>query len=88
MGTYLEALRNRLSRFGVKVVTIKPGFVDTVMTKGKPGVFWVISPQDAARQILSAAKSGATVAYVPKRWRYVMAVIRSIPSFVFKRLPI
>lgn len=88
MGTYLEALRNRLSRFGVKVVTIKPGFVDTVMTKGKPGVFWVISPQDAAKQILSAAKSGATVAYVPKRWKYVMAVIRSIPSFVFKRLPI
>ena len=88
IGTYLEALRNRLSRFGVSVVTIKPGFVDTIMTKGKPGVFWVISPKDAASQILKAAKSGATVAYVPKRWRYVMAVIRSIPSFVFKRLPI
>lgn len=88
METYLEALRNRLSRFGAKVVTIKPGFVDTVMTKGKPGVFWVISPKLAAAQILSAAKSGAAVAYVPKRWRYVMAVIRSIPSFVFKRLPI
>ncbi len=88
IGTYLEALRNRLSRFGVKVVTIKPGFVDTVMTKGKPGVFWVISPQAAAAQILSAAKSGVPVAYVPKRWKYVMAVIRSIPSFVFKRLPI
>lgn len=88
IGTYLEALRNRLSRFGVKVVTIKPGFVDTVMTKGKPGVFWVISPQAAASQILAAAKSGVPVAYVPKRWKYVMAVIRSIPSFVFKRLPI
>ena len=30
---YLEALRNRLSRYGVSVVTIKPGFIDTVMTK-------------------------------------------------------
>jgi decaprenylphospho-beta-D-erythro-pentofuranosid-2-ulose 2-reductase len=88
ISTYLEALRNRLSRFGVKVVTIKPGFVDTVMTKGKPGVFWVISPESAANQILAAASSGTPVAYVPKRWRYVMAIIRSIPSFVFKRLPI
>lgn len=88
ISTFLEALRNRLSVMGVKVVTIKPGFVDTVMTKGKPGVFWVISPESAAQQILDAAKRGATVAYVPKRWRYVMAIIRSIPSFIFKRLPI
>ena len=30
--TYLEALRNRCSRYGVNVVTVKPGFVDTAMT--------------------------------------------------------
>lgn len=88
VATYLEALRNRLSRFGTKVVTIKPGFVDTEMTKGKPGIFWLISPNEAAKQILSAAARGTPIAYVPHRWKYVMMVIRNIPSFVFKRLPI
>lgn len=87
LATFLESLRNRLSRFGVKVTTIKPGFVDTQMTQGKPGIFWLISPQVAAKSILEAATRGG-VAYVPKRWRYVMAIIRSIPSFLFKKLPI
>ena len=33
---YLEALRNRVARRGVRVVTIKPGFVDTAMSRGLP----------------------------------------------------
>src|ERR1041384_2816628 len=41
--TYLESLRNRCARYGVNVVTIKPGFVDTAMTRGMKGLFWVIS---------------------------------------------
>ncbi len=86
--TFLESLRNRLRRYGVKVVTIKPGFVDTEMTTGKPGLFWLISAKEASHRILSAARSGANTAYVPGRWRYVMFVIKIIPSFVFRHLPI
>jgi len=85
---YLEALRNRLARAGVKVVTIKPGFVDTAMTRGKDGLFWVISTDRAAEIILDKARQGAVTAYVPARWRMVMAIIRSIPSFIFSRLGI
>ncbi len=84
--TYLEAIRNRVARDGVRVVTIKPGFVDTAMTRGLEGLFWLISADRAAEIILRKAKRGATVAYVPARWRWVMLVIRSIPSFIFRRL--
>ena len=83
---YLEAIRNRVARYGVKVVTIKPGFVDTAMTRGLDGLFWLISADRAAEIILSKARRGAVVAYVPARWRWVMLVIRSIPSFIFRRL--
>lgn len=86
--TYLEALRNRVARKGVKVVTIKPGFVDTAMTRGKEGLFWVISPDRAAEIILAKARRGVVTAYVPARWRLVMTVVRSIPSFIFTRLGI
>ncbi len=85
---YLEALRNRVARDGVRVVTIKPGFVDTAMTRGVDGLFWVISADRAAEIILRKAGRGATVAYVPARWRWVMLVIRSIPSFLFRRLKV
>jgi NAD(P)-dependent dehydrogenase (short-subunit alcohol dehydrogenase family) len=86
--TFLEALRNRIGRTGVKVVTIKPGFVDTAMTRGKSGLFWVISADRAAEIILRKARRGAVAAYVPARWRLVMGIIRRIPSFVFRRLRI
>ena len=86
MNTYLEALRNRLAEHGVHVCTVKPGFVDTVMTRGMEGLFWLISPEEAARMILDAARSRANVRYVPRRWFYVGVVIRSIPSFVFRHL--
>jgi len=85
---FLEALRNRLSRYGVNVVTIKPGFVDTALTRGMPGLFWLISPDQAAAQILAAARRGSITAYVPWRWRLVGLVIRSIPSFLFRRMKI
>jgi NAD(P)-dependent dehydrogenase (short-subunit alcohol dehydrogenase family) len=85
MNTYLEALRNRLAEFGVHVCTVKPGFVDTVMTQGKK-VFWLISAEEAARLILAAARSRANVRYVPMRWWYVGTAIRSIPSFLFRHL--
>ncbi len=85
--TYLEALRNRLSRYGVNVVTIKPGFVDTRMTKGKKGLFWLVSAREAAATSLALAKTpGSPSAFVPWRWTLVALVVRLIPSFLFKKL--
>lgn len=86
--TYLESLRNRVARGGVRVVTIKPGFVDTAMTHGLDGLFWLISADRAAEIILGHARRGTTTAYVPARWRLVMLIIRSIPSFIFRRLKV
>ena len=88
LAIYLESLRNRIARRGVRVVTIKPGFVDTPMTFGKPGLFWLISAERAAEIILAKARRGVVTAYVPARWRLVSWVIRSIPSFLFRRLKI
>jgi len=86
MNTYLEALRNRLGVFGVHVCTIRPGFIDTEMTRGMDGLFWLISAEEAAASILKAARSKANVRYVPFRWALVGLVLRNIPSFVFRRL--
>ncbi len=88
LDTYLEALRNRLGRYGVSIVTIKPGFIDTAMTRGMPGLFWLVSAERAAELILRAARAGRTTAYIPGRWRLVGLVVRSIPSVLFRRLGI
>lgn len=83
---YLQGLRNRLHHSGVRVITIKPGFVDTKMTFGLPGLFLVATPEAAGRAIHRAIVKGKDVAYVPWFWRYIMLIIRAIPERVFKRL--
>ena len=90
MNTYLEALRNRLGPVGVRVCTIRPGYVDTQMTEDIQGSFVmpVIPVERAAAEILAAARKGRGVTYVPGRWRWIMLIVRSIPSFVFQRLNI
>lgn len=88
MNCYLEALRNRLSEVGVRVVTIKPGFVDTPMTEGLdlPGA---ISAEKAAASILKTARGSFwNTRYVPIKWWAVGTIIKLIPSFVFKKLNI
>ena len=87
MDTYLEALRNRLWRRGVRVTTIRPGFVLTPMTEGLP-LKGAISADRAAELILRARDDEKAIAYVPGKWRPIMFVIRNIPSFVFRRLSV
>jgi short-subunit dehydrogenase len=86
--TYLAGLRNRLGRSGVHVMTVKPGFVDTAMTFGLPGMFLVAQPEAVARACLDAAAKRRDVVYVPWFWWGIMTVIRAVPERVFKRLSI
>lgn len=86
--TYLQGLRARLSRAGVRVVTVKPGFLDTAMTWGRGGVVLAAPPDRFARVCLRLASRGPEVAYVPWFWRGVMAVVRALPEPLFKRLKI
>ncbi|HED66568.1 MAG TPA: short-chain dehydrogenase, partial [Planctomycetes bacterium] len=74
--------------FDVHVCTIKPGFIQTPMTEGVEGMFWLIDADEAAKRILAAAFGRANVRYVPYRWMWVGLVIRHIPSFLFRRMTI
>jgi NAD(P)-dependent dehydrogenase (short-subunit alcohol dehydrogenase family) len=85
MNHFLEALRNRLAEANVHVCTIKPGYVDTLMTRGKK-TFWLISADQAAMRILRAAERRKNEVFVPARWSLVGWVLRVMPSFLFRHL--
>jgi len=86
--TYLEALRNRIGRRGVRVVTLKPGFVETEMVAGLGKLPMMVSADRAARIMLRKIRRGAVTAYIPARWRVMSWIVRSIPSCIFKRLKV
>lgn len=84
--TYMEALRNRLSRQGVKVTTIKPGPVQTEMIAGL-GFNNAMTPETAASLIIKKAGSGRECFLSPVH-AVIFFIIRNIPSMVFRRLSI
>lgn len=88
LNAYLQGLRARLFRAGVFVTTVKPGFVDTAMTFGLPGMFLVASPQAVAARALKAALAGREEVYAPAFWWAIMTIMRNIPERIFKRLGI
>lgn len=84
---YLSGLRNRLCRVNVRVITVKPGFVRTGMTENLelPAIL-TASPEEVARDILSAWKKGKDVIYTKWFWKYIMAIIKILPEKIFKKL--
>jgi short-subunit dehydrogenase len=87
LATYLEALRNRLTRDGVNVLTVKPGFVKTEMLKAAQGpTLFAISPEKAADDIWRAMKARKQVIYTASIWRWIMLAVQLTPSIIFRRL--
>ncbi len=84
---YLEALRNRLTRHGVNVLTVKPGFMATDMIKASQGpTLFIVSPEKAADDIWKAMQKRKQVIYTHWVWRWMMLAIQLTPSFIFRRL--
>lgn len=83
---FLGGLRNRLSKVGVTVTTIKPGFVDSPMTaEVKKGPLFV-SASTAGVGIYNAVVGRKDVVYLPWFWQIIMTIICCIPERIFKRL--
>lgn len=89
LALHLDGLRTRLAKRGVRVVTIKPGFVDTPMTASfRKGLLWA-SPQSVGRGIYRAMTGSTSgTVYLPAFWRLIMFMLRMIPGPIFRRLPI
>lgn len=84
---FSQGLASRLEACGVRVVTIKPGWVDTPMTASfRKGRLWV-RPESIARVIharVASAQSGTY--YAPRFWWAIMLVIRRLPDRIMRWL--
>jgi short-subunit dehydrogenase len=86
--TYLEGLRLKADKLGVdvQVTDVKPGFVDTEMTAGRGGMFWVATTEEAARQIFTAIRKKKRHVYVTRRWRLMGWLMKALPYPVVSKI--
>ena len=89
LDVFVEGLSHAYAGTPVRFVLVKPGFVDTPMTAAfiKRGPLWS-TPERIAIDIERAVRRRRRVVYSPWFWRPIMAVITTLPWFVFRRLKI
>jgi len=78
-----EALRGS----GVSVHVVRPGFVHTKMTEGRPAAPFSVGPERVAADVVRGLERGATVIWSPGVLRWVFGVFRLLPQAVWRRLP-
>lgn len=84
--TYMEALRNRLARYGVAVVTVKPGPVATEMTAHLPAK-GMMQAREAAEKIVRLSDHTGEH-YLRLSHRVIFGVIKVFPSWLFRKLKV
>ena len=87
VSNYLQGLRHNAAALKVPVCIsdIRPGFVDTALAQGD-GLFWMQSPQKAARQIFTAIQKKKKVAYITKRWILVAWLLKILPDAIYHKM--
>ena len=88
VSTYLQGYRQmgNHSDADIAVTDIVPGFVESEMTEGKDGMFWVADQSKAVKQIANAIEAKKNRAYITKRWLLVAWGLKLIPNWVLDRI--
>jgi len=85
--SYCESLRGECRPFGVKVVTIAPGYIDTPLTReNRYRMPFLMRPQDFAERAFQAISSGVSFRVIPWQMGVVARLLRLLPNALFDRL--
>lgn len=87
LDAFAQGLGDALHGSGVHVMVVRPGFVRTKMTAGRPAAPLATTPQAVAEAIEHGLRRRSEVVWVPAALRPVMAALRHLPRPVFRRLP-
>jgi len=84
---YLESLRLEMRPYGIKVVTISPGYIETPMTAVNPYKMPFLLPaEQAAERFASAIARGVTYTVIPWQMGVVAKILRLLPNWLYDRL--
>ena len=90
VANYLEGLRIRARKLKlpIDIIDIRPGYVETPLTHGQPGMFWVADAATAAWDCLRAIERRKRVAYITPRWALIAVLLRLLPGWLYERIAV
>lgn len=85
---FYRGLAQAVAPDGVHVLIVRPGFVKSPMTDGLDEAPLSQTPEQVAEVIDEGLRSGREVVWAPGTMRWVMTGLRSLPTPIFRKLPI
>jgi len=85
--SYLESLRVELGRYGIRVLTIAPGFVRTPLTDRNPySMPFLMDADEFARAAVDAVEAGRSYTVIPWQMGVMAKLMRLLPNWLFDRV--
>lgn len=83
---YCESLRGECRPFGVSVVTILPGYIDTPLTRGnRYSMPFLMQVEDFADQAVSSIRAQVSYRVIPWQMGVLAKVLRLLPNWLYDR---
>lgn len=83
---YAEGLQSRFCGTGVSVTLVKPGPTQTPMIAHLKLRARAACVEEVARQIVRGVQLRKRMIYVPKKWRWIMWIVKLVPNCLFDYL--
>jgi decaprenylphospho-beta-D-erythro-pentofuranosid-2-ulose 2-reductase len=84
---FAQGLAEAVRPDGVGVTIVRPGWVATSMTSGRAPAPMATTPEAVAADVVRGLELGSSVVWSPSALRFVFAVMRFLPSAIWRRLP-
>ncbi|WP_019561252.1 SDR family oxidoreductase [Caldimonas manganoxidans] len=83
---YCESLRGEMRPYGVPVVTLLPGYIDTPLTReNRYAMPFLMSAEDFADRAYAAIEAGVSYRVIPWQMGLVAKLLRVLPNALFDR---
>lgn len=84
---YCESLRIEMAKYGIKVVTVSPGFIRTSMTQNNPYPMPFLMDVDAfAERAADAIVAGVRYRTIPWQMGWISTLLKLMPRALFDRI--
>lgn len=85
---FAQGLSDSLAEVGCPVTIVRPGFVHTAMTAGRPPAPFATTADAVAEATWRGMRSGHRIVWAPGILRWVFMILRHLPTSVWRRLPL
>ncbi len=84
---FAQGLGEAVRGTGVSVHIVRPGFVRTKMTEGRPAAPFAVGPERVAEDAVRGLERGQSVIWSPGALRVVFGLLGLLPDALWRKLP-